>query len=187
MNYVILDRDGTLIRHIPYLCDPARVELLPTVDAGLRRLLASGAKLFLHTNQSGVGRGYFSLEDVIACNEEMLRQIGLGDGLFEGICICPEAPGQLISYRKPSPDYGLEIIGKYAVNKNKICYIGDNVTDLLTAKNIGCRGIGVNTGLHDLRQMLKERKLETLFSVSDTFLDAVNRVLSEEREANETN
>lgn len=177
MVYVVLDRDGTLIRHIPYLCDPAQVDVLPTVVAGLTRLVESRHKLFLHTNQSGVGRGYFSLADAVACNEAMLEKIGLGDDLFEDICVSPEAPDQDINYRKPSSKYGFEILKKYGKSPQDICYIGDNVTDLLTAKNIGCLGVGVNTGVHDLRQALLEQGLGGSFPVFDCFLDAASYVV----------
>ncbi len=179
MNCVVLDRDGTLIRHIPYLHDPSQVEVLPTVVAGITKLVQSGYKLFLHTNQSGIGRGYFSHADAIACNEELLKQIGLGHTLFEDVCVCPESPGQDALYRKPSPQYGLAIIEKYAIRKNNMCYMGDNVTDLLTAKNIGCMGVGVNTGVHDLREKLQELDMEKYFPVFDGFLDAVNYILYE--------
>ena len=66
IQYVVLDRDGTLIRHVPYLSRPEQVEVLPGVVAGLTELRKAGCKLFLHTNQSGIGRGYFSLEEALA-------------------------------------------------------------------------------------------------------------------------
>jgi histidinol phosphatase-like enzyme len=100
---VVLDRDGTLIRHVHYLCDPAQVELLPGVRSGLARLREAGCKLYLHTNQSGVGRGYFPLEAALLCNDEMIRQLGLGLEVFEDICVCPEAPGDA------SPEGDIEI------------------------------------------------------------------------------
>lgn len=187
MKYVVLDRDGTLIRHVPYLHDPAQVEVLPTVIDGLAALLDSGCKLFLHTNQSGVGRGYFSLADAIACNQEMVRQLGLGDRIFADICVAPEAPGGQIQYRKPSANFGREIIAKHAINQGDLCYLGDNVTDLLTAQNIGCAGIGVNTGLHDLNQMLRERGLDGNFTVFDRFIDAANHVVGYNRHPDEAN
>lgn len=173
MNYVVLDRDGTLIRRIPYLYNPSDVEVLPTVVAGLTELVKSGCKLFLHTNQSGIGRGYFSLADAVACNDEMLRQIGLGHGLFEKICMCPETPDQEVVYRKPSPKFGLEIIAEYAIDKSDLFYVGDNVTDLLAAQNIGCMGVGVDTGLHDLRRLFQEMDMAETFPVFDSFFDAV--------------
>jgi D-glycero-D-manno-heptose 1,7-bisphosphate phosphatase len=174
---VFLDRDGTLIRHRPYLCEPGSVEVLPTVVAGLTALVASGCKLFLHTNQSGIGRGYFPAAAAVACNEAMLSQIGLGHGLFEDIRICPETPEQTRAYRKPSPNYALETIARYGVEKEDACYVGDNVSDLLTANNVGCLGVGVNTGVHDLRQAVRQHGLER-FPVCDTFVDAARRVLS---------
>lgn len=177
MSYVLLDRDGTLIHHKPYLCNPCDVEVLPTVIAGLAELVESGFKLFLHTNQSGIGRGYFLLSDAIACNDEMLRQIGLGCDLFEDICICPERPGQEMKFRKPSPNYGFSIIHKYGVDKNSLCYLGDNVTDLLAAKNIGCMGVGVDTGGHDLRAMLKDNGLDWYYPVFDRFIDAARYII----------
>lgn len=177
VKYVVLDRDGTLIRHIPYLCDPDQVQLLPTVIAGLQKLKLSGCKLFLHTNQSGIGRGFYSFDDASHCNTEMIRQVGLGRELFEKICVAPEAPDQDTTYRKPSPKFGLEIIAEYAASEQELCYIGDNVTDLLTARNLGCIGVGVNTASHDLRLMLEERGMAEDFPVFETFLDATTYVV----------
>lgn len=183
MNCVFLDRDGTLIRHVPYLCDPTQVQLLPTVVEGLELLKSSGCKLFLHTNQSGIGRGYFSLQQAHACNEAMLRQIGLGPQLFVDVRICPEAPHQQIVYRKPSPRYGQEMLVEYSLRLSDICYLGDSVSDLLTAKNLGCTGVGVNTGLVDLRGELQQRGLQEAFKVHDSFLQAASYVASQCRSA----
>ena len=103
MRCVIVERDSTLIRDIPDLCDPDKVEVLPFVVEGFTELIKVGAKLFIHTNQSGVERVYFSMADAIACNKEMLRRIGLGSDIFEDICVCPETPEKNIIYRKPPP------------------------------------------------------------------------------------
>jgi D-glycero-D-manno-heptose 1,7-bisphosphate phosphatase len=178
MSYVFLDRDGTLIRHCPYLCDARDVELLPTVVRGLEELRAAGCKLFLHTNQSGIGRGYFPLANALACNDEMLRQIGLGSDLFTDICLCPESPDQEVFYRKPSPNYAREVMAKYAIGCRSVCYVGDNITDLLTANNVGCAGVGVNTGVHDLRRLVREHGLQR-FPVFDNFLDAALHVVGQ--------
>jgi D-glycero-D-manno-heptose 1,7-bisphosphate phosphatase len=169
---VVLDRDGTLIRHIPYLCDPSQVELLPTVIDGLRLLRDSGCKLFLHTNQSGIGRGFFDYKDAVACNEKMIEEIGLGGSLFDDICISPEAPSQVIVRRKPSPRFGFELIEKYKITCDSLIYMGDNITDLLTAENIGCVGVGVNTGMNDLTESLHKENRINIFPVFDRFVDA---------------
>jgi len=176
-KYIIIDRDGTLIEHIPYLCDPGSVRILPTVKQGLQLLQQAGCRLFLHTNQSGIGRGYFSHEAAVRCNEEMIRQLGLGPDLFERICMAPEAPDQTINYRKPSAKFGLEIMHAFSAGKEHLCYIGDNVTDLMTARNLGCKGIGVNTALHDLNSMLQEKGLREAFPVFDSFARAAAHVI----------
>lgn len=178
---VFLDRDGTLIRHIPYLCDPRRVELLPTVVPGLTQLAAAGCKLFLHTNQSGIGRGYFSLEQALACNEEMMQQIGLGPDLFADVCVCPEVPDEPARYRKPSPSYGREIIERYATTASCAYYLGDNLSDLLTARNLGCTGVGVNTGIEDLQLLLRDAGLQNEFAVFNTFIEAATHIVARSR------
>jgi D-glycero-D-manno-heptose 1,7-bisphosphate phosphatase len=174
---VFIDRDGTLIRHVPYLCDVERVELLPTVVEGLSELRAAGCKLFLHSNQSGIGRGYFSPAQAEACNVRMLQCLGLGADLFDEVRLCPEAPEQEIAYRKPSPRYALEVMAKYAADRRDLCYIGDNVTDLLTARNVGCAAVGVTTGVAELRRSALEHGLEC--AVFETFLDAARYVVSD--------
>jgi D-glycero-D-manno-heptose 1,7-bisphosphate phosphatase len=176
MNCVFLDRDGTLIRHIPYLCDLRQVQLLPTVVSGLGELLKADCRLFLHTNQSGIGRGYFSLREALACNSEMIRQIGLGPDLFAGVCLCPEAPGQPIEYRKPSPKYAREVMITYATDVRRLCYIGDNITDLMTAREVGCAAVGVDTGGHELRRLALEHEMSD-FPVVDSFLEAATCAL----------
>lgn len=186
IKQMILDRDGTLIRHIPYLSDPQQVVLLPGVREGLNRLRNAGCSLFLHTNQSGVARGYFSMQDVHACNDEMLRQIGMGNNLFEAICISPEGAHAIDGYRKPSPKFGLELIDTGRADIASMCYLGDNVSDLLAARNIGCLGVGVDTGEHDLRGMLRDAGLIGKFAVFDTFADAVEHIVNYNRFPNET-
>lgn len=177
MSYVFLDRDGTLVRHVPYLSAPNQIELLPTVVAGLEQLLGVGCKLFLHTNQSGIGRGHFSMADAIACNDAMIQRIGLGPALFADVCLCPERPDEEIMYRKPSPKYAREVMAKYSTSPDMLCYVGDNITDLLTAHNVGCAGVGVSTGVPGLSEQLRERGLQH-FPVFDTFGEAAGHIVN---------
>lgn len=174
---VILDRDGTLIRRVPYLHEPAGVELLPTVVEGLELLREAGCLLFMHTNQSGIGRGMFTVQDTEACNTMVVSKLGMGNDVFERICIAPERPDAEAMYRKPSPRFGREIIAAYGVGAHELCYVGDNISDLQTAERLGCLGIGVDTGDHELRSRQLERGLERLHPVFDTFVDAARGVL----------
>lgn len=157
-KYIVFDRDGTLIKHIPYLHDPEFVELLPGVREALVYLKNKGYSLFLHTNQSGVARGYFNLEDVELCNQRMISLLNLGDNVFDTICIATDFPPETISYRKPSPKFGLSLIEKYGILTSDLYYIGDSIVDIETAKNLGCQFLGVNTGEFDLQTALKKRE-----------------------------
>jgi D-glycero-D-manno-heptose 1,7-bisphosphate phosphatase len=176
-RHVILDRDGTLIRHTPYLSDPAQVELLPGVAEGLQRLRNGGCVLYLHTNQSGVGRGYFAMEDAVACNERMIALLPLEVPVFAEICIAPEHPDQPPVYRKPSPAFGRALMVRHGFAADEVCYVGDALSDLMTARNLGCLGIGVNTGEHDLEALVAAEGLEQVFPVVGSFFAAVERIM----------
>ena len=91
---VFLDRDGTLIAERNYLSRAEDVQIFPGAGAALKKLSDAGFKLFIVSNQSGVGRGYFTLADVERVNEHLARELA-GEGVrFGKIYIAPEAPDQ---------------------------------------------------------------------------------------------
>jgi D-glycero-D-manno-heptose 1,7-bisphosphate phosphatase len=175
---LILDRDGTLITHVPYLSDPSLVALLPGVRDGLHRALNAGIKLFLHSNQSGVGRGFFPLEAVHACNNRMIELLDLGSPPFTRICFAPEAPEQPTCYRKPSPRFAKEVMHEFGLEADELCYIGDRGSDLETAKAAGTRGIGVSTGLDDLLAEMTRAGINGTYPVFHRFDEAINYLLA---------
>jgi D-glycero-D-manno-heptose 1,7-bisphosphate phosphatase len=177
--FVFLDRDGTLIRHIPYLCDPSQVELLPTVRDGLQKLKEAGCRLFLHTNQSGVARGYFTLQQAEACNARMIELLGLGSMIFDDTCIATEGPDDEHLYRKPSPRFALEVLDLARATPENLYYVGDNPSDLLTAINAGGTGLGVQTGEFKLRELFANDPPPGRVAVFDTFSEAADYVLAE--------
>ena len=142
-KFIVFDRDGTLIRYVPYLNNPLDVELIPGAKIFINNLLKHSNILFLHTNQSGVSRGYFSLDQVEKCNEELLRLLGLGENLCDKTCIATELESSKRSYRKPSPLFANEILCEYRIKKSDLVYIGDNIIDLETAHKIGCNAYGI--------------------------------------------
>jgi D-glycero-D-manno-heptose 1,7-bisphosphate phosphatase len=174
---LVLDRDGTLIEHVPYLCDPRQVMLLPGVCEGLHLALDAGLLLFLHSNQSGVGRGYFSVDAVDQCNRRMLELLDLGPAPFSRICIAPEAPGQPSLYRKPSPLFAVEVMRDYHLAPHEMWYVGDRGSDLATAQAAGTCGVGVATGLEDLASELEEQGLGD-FLIFPGFEQAIRHVLN---------
>lgn len=140
---VFLDRDGTLIENRHYLASPEGVALLPGVREALGRTRAAGATLFLFTNQSGIGRGYFTLADVEAQNRRMIELLGLGDDLFAGTCIAPEAPADPPVYRKPSPRFIQEMLEEHALAVEAAWMVGDSPADWQAAVNAGIRAAAI--------------------------------------------
>ncbi len=156
---LFLDRDGTLIRHVHYLHNPAEVELLPGVAEALKRAKELGYLLFLHTNQSGVGRGMFKLEEALACNRRMVELIGLGEDLFTDTCTAPEAPTQPQVYRKPSPKFAREMAAKHGLDLAKCWMVGDYAADVETAFAAGMRAVLIDDGQVSAEQLTAWRNL----------------------------
>ncbi len=176
---LILDRDGTLIAHVPYLADPAQVALLPGVREGLHAAAQAGVKLFLHSNQSGVGRGYFTLEHVEACNRRLIELLDLGATPFGRICIAPEKPDEPSKYRKPSPLFAREVAAEFAIPLDELCYVGDRGSDLEAAERAGTQGVGVSTGLENLRAEIAAADLARAYPIFDRFDLAIEHLLSD--------
>jgi D-glycero-D-manno-heptose 1,7-bisphosphate phosphatase len=126
---IFLDRDGTLIRHVHYLRDPAEVVLLPGVREALARAREASVKLFLFTNQSAVGRGMFTLAEVEACNSRMIELLGLGCQPFDAVCVATETPTEPQRYRKPSPRFILEMLDLHGIDPATAWMLGDSPVD----------------------------------------------------------
>jgi len=153
---VFLDRDGTLIENRHYLASREGVALLPGVRETLGELVACGARLFLFTNQSGVGRGYFTLADVERVNDRMLELIGLGRDLFAGVCIATERPDEPQRYRKPSPRFIHESLDAHALAAEAAWMVGDSPVDWEAGVNAGVRVAAVGTAAFGAE--LRERR-----------------------------
>jgi len=146
---LFLDRDGTLILDKHFLADPAGVELIPGATDGLRRARGLGYKLFLFTNQSGIGRGLHTLEDAHRVNTRMEEMLGLPRPIFDDICIAPEAPDQPSLYRKPSPRFIVESIARHGLDPALCWMVGDREADIQAGLNAKIRGVAVCTGKYD--------------------------------------
>src|ERR1044071_3114238 len=97
---VFLDRDGTMIAEKNYLHRVEDVEIFPATKIGLKKLCAAGFKLIMVTNQSGIGRGYFTMADAEKVNQFLCDELARDGIRFEKIYIAPEAPDQPSRGRK---------------------------------------------------------------------------------------
>ena len=140
---LFLDRDGTLIKDCDYLSNPDKVELLPGVKETLKQLKQKGWLFFLFTNQSGVGRGYFTMKEVNACNARMLELLEADETFFSRICISTGTPDDPDDYRKPSPKFIFECMKDYHLNPHNCWMVGDKHSDVLAGKNAGIHTISL--------------------------------------------
>ncbi len=143
---LFLDRDGTLIVDKVYLADPRGVELIPGAAEGLRRARELGYGIFLFTNQSGIGRGYHSIEDTQRVNARMEELLGLPAPVFDGVCVAPEGPDQPSLYRKPSPRFILETLAARGLDPAQCWMVGDSAADVRAGLAAGIRAAAVRTG-----------------------------------------
>ena len=144
---IFLDRDGTLIAEKNYLCRPEDVEIYPGAAGALKRLQEAGFKLFIVSNQSGVGRGYFTLADVERVNGYLERELARDGVRFEKIYVAPEAPDQPSRGRKPSPQFLFDAQAEYDLDLGGSYMIGDKLIDLECGWSAGVqKSLLVRTG-----------------------------------------
>ncbi|MGH7969224.1 MAG: D-glycero-alpha-D-manno-heptose-1,7-bisphosphate 7-phosphatase, partial [Limisphaerales bacterium] len=122
---VFLDRDGTLIEERNYLSRAEDVVVLSGVGLALKKLQKQGLKLFIVSNQSGVGRGYFTLADVDKVNQRLLSELAQHGVRFEKIYIAPEAPGAPSRGRKPSPQFLYDARDEFGLDLARSYMVGD--------------------------------------------------------------
>lgn len=162
---ILMDRDGTVIKEKPgtYLSDPKGVKLYKNTLKAFALFKKMGYKLFIVSNQSGIGRGYFTEKEVKAVNDKMLQLLKPAANI-DGVYYCPHAPNQPCNCRKPAPQMGLDIIKEHDIDPAKSFMIGDKKSDILFARNINMRAILVLTAngkkqLAKYKDILKDNKV----------------------------
>lgn len=134
---VFLDRDGTIIEERHYLSDPDQVVLLPGAGEALGRLQAAGCKLFLVSNQSGIGRGYFGLAELAACQKRLDDLLGPYGAAFDDTRCCPHAPEDQCACRKPRTGMWDELRAAWQLDAARCAMVGDKPEDLLFGARAG--------------------------------------------------
>jgi histidinol-phosphate phosphatase family protein len=138
---VLLDRDGTLVHDVPYNGDPAAVAPVDGAREALDRLRAAGLPLGVVSNQSGIARGLVTGEQVDAVNGEVEARLGP----FQTWQVCPHAPDDGCSCRKPAPGLVHAAARALGVRAEECVVIGDIGADAEAARAAGARAVLVPT------------------------------------------
>jgi D-glycero-D-manno-heptose 1,7-bisphosphate phosphatase len=145
---LFLDRDGTVLDLVPYLHDPEQVRLVPGAAEALRVLGEAGWTRILVTNQSGIARGLFTIEDVERVHERMLSLLRAEGADLEAIEICPHHPDHTgpCACRKPQAGMLERAAERLRIGRSESWVVGDRIEDIMAGQTLGCGGILVLTG-----------------------------------------
>lgn len=143
---VFIDRDGTLIEDTNYVGSVDEVIPIAGAAEALARLTNADVPLFLVTNQSGVGRGYFPMTAVDAIHAHLTEIWSAAGGRFEDILVCGCHPDRGCPYRKPSPRFLLEAAATHDLDLARSTMVGDSAADIGCGNAAGARTILVRTG-----------------------------------------
>src|SRR5437667_7240350 len=144
---VFLDRDGTIMEEANYVGRLDQVVLIPSAKQALRRLRDAGFKLFIVTNQSGVGRGYFPREAVEEIHAHLDEQFGPVGVSFDRYYVCPHHPEDNCDCRKPKPKFLHDAAAEYGLDLRHCFMIGDRPSDIQCGINAGTKTVLVLTGV----------------------------------------
>ena len=144
---VFLDRDGVINQEVGFIRDSSGLRILPGVAEALRSL-APRFRLVVITNQSGIARGFYSEEDLLAVNQELARQLAGQGASIEAFYYCPHLPeGNVPAYsvecpcRKPKPGMLRQAAEEFGIPLGRSYMVGDTPRDVQAAAAAGVAGI----------------------------------------------
>ena len=142
---IFLDRDGVINRRLPgHVRSCADFDFLPGGLAALRRLHQRRERVVVVTNQSAVGRGLITREELDVIHERMCEDVRRGGGHIERVYVCPHAPSERCDCRKPRHGLLLQAARELHIDLADSIMVGDSVSDVLAAQAAGCQPILVD-------------------------------------------
>jgi D-glycero-D-manno-heptose 1,7-bisphosphate phosphatase len=147
MKVIILDRDG-VINHDSDAYIKSVEEWVPVAGSleAITRLNHSGYTVVVASNQSGLARGYFTIETLMAIHKKMDEQLSIIGGKVDAVFYCPHGPDDACDCRKPKPGMLLEIGQRFNVPLKDVVFIGDSISDIKAANNASAKSMLVRTG-----------------------------------------
>jgi len=142
--FVILDRDGTIIEHIHYLSNPEIVRFKPGLIQALTSLSIEGFAFGIVSNQSIIGRGMATQEQVDVVNSYITKFLYQHGVDISFVYVCPHVPEDNCKCRKPEIELGLRAISDFELTPSLSYMIGDQESDILFGNNLGCTSIQIS-------------------------------------------
>jgi D-glycero-D-manno-heptose 1,7-bisphosphate phosphatase len=179
--FFILDRDGVINYESDlYIKSPDEWIPLPGSLLAIAQLKNAGYQVVIATNQSGVGRGLFSLQTLHDIHQKMIQELAKLQVTVDGIFYCPHHPEANCQCRKPQPELLYKLAKQFNINLADCTYVGDSFGDIQLAKKVGCKPILVLTGKG--QQTLNENKLEDDVDIYPDLATAVSEILKLKQE-----
>ena len=184
---VFLDRDGTINEQMGYINHTCRFQLLPGAAEAIKKLNDADIPVVVISNQSGLARGYFPEELLVAVHEKMNRLLAETDAHVDGIYYCPHDPEAkeerfraACNCRKPKPGLVLQASEEMKLDPKRSYVVGDRWSDIKTAANCGATSILVRTGYGrgDEQYIGPQQEIQPDFKADD-LLEAVTWILSQ--------
>jgi D-glycero-D-manno-heptose 1,7-bisphosphate phosphatase len=154
MKVVFLDRDGVINKYPgdrAYVTSLKKFTFLPRARKALALLKGGGYKVFIVSNQAGVGRGVYSKRTLDAITRKMLKDIEESGGKIERVYYCVHRKDAGCACRKPAPGSLRMAAQEFGFSLKRAFFIGDTIRDVLTARAAGCKSVLVLSGKEKAR------------------------------------
>lgn len=180
MKLIILDRDGVINEDSDdYIKSSDEWIPVPGSLDAVARLNHAGYSVAIASNQSGIARGYFSLETLAAMSVKMNDLLSPLGGRIDAMFFCPHGPKDGCDCRKPRPGMLTEIGNRYQTRLADVLFIGDNINDIKAAQAAGAKPVLVMTGKgKQTASIIAEDKIKNI-PVYDDLADAANSILQD--------
>lgn len=174
---VFLDRDGVINEDTGYPHKLEDLVILPGVYEALQKLQKLGFRLFIISNQSGIGRGYYSFEDFERFNNEIIDRLEEFSIKIEETYICPHHPDDKCECRKPAIGNLKKAESDYDISLPDSYVIGDKQSDIDLGKKAGCYTVYITSNR-------KDHKPKGADCIANNILNAANWIESAEKRKN---
>lgn len=182
---VFIDRDGTLIKDVPYNTDAALIEFLPQAIESLLMLKKNNFLLIVVSNQSGIAKGFFTMDELKTMNKAFRQILSYYNVELDAVYYCPHHPeGKIENYsiecncRKPKPGLILKAASEYDIDLSNSWMVGDILNDVEAGNSAGCKTILLDNG--NETEWIMNEKREPAFTVKD-WNDIMITILANEK------